>query len=110
MNFRGEMSGHARDVFHQIGRMLEDGVIDALKNVADVGAALFNHHAVSVIDMAAAVRCGADKISRDLKLTRHGADIVLQVHGQSYPGQAALAIRTSKVDLIMPKPSAIPVC
>ena len=70
------MAGDAGDIFHQCGRLPEDVVVNALEDIADGGAALVKDDAISIVDMAAAIRRGADEITGDLKLTPHGAHVV----------------------------------
>jgi hypothetical protein len=57
-------------------------VVDPLNNVADAPAALIENNAVSVIDMAVAVRSRGDELTAQWELPRHGPDVVfkIQVH------------------------------
>ncbi len=55
-HLRGQMARDALDVFHQQNRFLENIVVDALENVADPRAGLVKDDAISVVDVAAAVR------------------------------------------------------
>jgi hypothetical protein len=49
------MRGDPTDVLHQLGDILEDGVIDALKNVTHHHTSLVESDDKGVIDMAAAI-------------------------------------------------------
>src|ERR1700733_5049099 len=64
----GKMRRHPLDVFHHGDWVLEDFVVNALKQVANKQTCLLEDNAVGVVDVAAAVGCGADKISFYLKL------------------------------------------
>jgi hypothetical protein len=73
-------------VFHKGYGVLEDIVIDALQHVAKMHTCLIKDHAIRVIDVAAAVGCGAHKIAANFKLPRHNTDITLSTHNQSLSG------------------------
>ena len=50
-----EIFGHVKDILHQLGKILEHPVVDALKDIADGGLVLpFAVYAVGIVDMAAA--------------------------------------------------------
>src|ERR1700733_1404303 len=55
----GKMRCHALDVFHQGDWVLEDFMVDALQQVANKHTCLLEDDAVGVVDVAAAVGCGA---------------------------------------------------
>ena len=44
-NLRGQVRGHAFDVFHQHDRVLEDAVIDSLQEVSRLPAVTLENHA-----------------------------------------------------------------
>jgi len=51
-------------------------MVNALKNVTNATGVLVENHAIGVIDVAAAVRLGAEKGAGDLKLARYGAHVM----------------------------------
>ena len=78
----GQMRGDALDIFHERHGRFENVMVDALENVAHGLAALVEVDTVGVVDMAAAVRGGVQKIAGDFEMPRHGADVMFQIHAK----------------------------
>src|ERR1017187_8556626 len=74
------------DVFHQGDRLLEDVVIDPLQDVAMRYPSHIEEDFVSVVDMAAAVGSGLEKLAADFERACRGGDTAFITHDQSLSG------------------------
>jgi hypothetical protein len=74
------MRRDALDVLHDRHRVFEDVVVDALEDVAHRRAGLIKDGAVSVVDVAAAVRRGFLKSTVDLEVAGDQPDVVFEFH------------------------------
>ena len=63
------------DIFHQRSGILEDRVVDALKNVVDRLARKAASHLVGVIDVPGAVARGADEVAADGELAHERGEV-----------------------------------
>jgi hypothetical protein len=81
-----QMAGDAQHILHERHRVLEDVVVDALKNIADGRARLAKRDAIGVIDVPVPVRLGRQKFSGNAKIPGHSANIVFGFHCQSFSG------------------------
>src|SRR5262245_21859189 len=71
-----QMHRHPLHVLHQRRWILEDVMIDALQNVANLGSGLVKHNRVGVIDVARPVRFRSQILSVEGELSCDPAEIV----------------------------------
>jgi hypothetical protein len=70
----------ALNVLHERHRVFEDGVVDALEDVAHQRASLIKDGAVRVVDVANAVRRSFLKSTVDLEMAGYQSDVVFDFH------------------------------
>jgi hypothetical protein len=55
-------------------------MVDALQNIPYLRSGLVEQGAVGVVDVAATVRLGVQKLAADLELPRDSPEVMFQVH------------------------------
>ena len=81
--FPAQMGGHPQQIFHHSSRVFEDVVIDALMDVAHLGAALIVGSGVGFVDMSYFAWLRMQDFSVDLELSGNfeEVDLFAAIHG-----------------------------